>query len=691
MAESALHKKIVELILQNIESGAIDRDEVRQIVVGLSRDGQSINIWQREEWYNYCEYESEFKDEQAIAEIPNSEWLSLIDSTGFSNEPLPSDNRDGWSFLPDMGIHFTIPSWQKRYLNLLSAKVREVKEALEIIASRQLLGEFGKLVGLMGFRVSNSGYADLVSMYHPHGTNLLPARERRLPGFSSIYGWMSLVDDGIIHFYPKGDNDDDANDVDVDVTYLKSFMHYRFSGMDFFTDDDDLVFQISSSGQQIEFSNGHTHEDWGEPGGSEVDQMIVEHFRAKAPYLLFDYNSLPPPDDLEGQKRWLSLFIKSGKEYPQKMVASALEKGGIDYANDLAHQVTFSDEKIVQIFSQYLEYYLQEKNYAALVELFPSLDIEHADSDDWKCFYRALLMLGRETEAYDTAKVRLKTAKPDKYMYTIHAAFFTIAGMNLGKIEDYAVALAKVEETNEDVFFVAMALVQCDNEKEMLRHVTTAVGKRKYLSEYAEKDFIPRKNVLDAVRKLIVVRNTQPFLDDEFREVFAFPASSIEQDEFDPQEEFLQQWQEGCQLKRLRIKESTDNEPEIKEGFNEIDGEIWARTKKGFSHVKVDSGKRKFVNSYEDDKCYYALVSNGTYIYAVTSTCLKIFSYSEETAPELVSETYLLTGVSPDALALSDGMLVVVNGRELEIYDVSDVTHPAIVSYVSLTTTFTEY
>jgi hypothetical protein len=115
------------------------------MIVGLSQDGQSVSIWQQEEWDDYNEY----RDEQAISEIPNSECLDMLDTIGFSDTTLPSDKLDPSPRIPSLGIHFEDPALQLRFRKLLTWKINEIIEALRIISFQQLLGEFGKLVGLM--------------------------------------------------------------------------------------------------------------------------------------------------------------------------------------------------------------------------------------------------------------------------------------------------------------------------------------------------------------------------------------------------------------------------------------------------------------------------------------------------------------------------------------------------------------
>lgn len=275
-----LEELIVGQILELIDAGTIDRSNVRQIAVGISSDGQSINIWQHESWNGY----EDFRDDQAIAEISNHEWLEQLDDIGFTKLPLALTSRAPLSHLPNLQIQFENPDYQNIYTQLLSLKIWEITHALKNIAHEQLIGEFDQLVGLMGVRTSTAD-SDLIAFYHPQGANILPTNERRLPGYSSIYGYMSLLDDGVIHFYPKGENEEETDTV---------LNHFKFSEMDFFTiKDDEVVFQLAVSGQKIELGAGHTRAEYGGLDSQSVRSLLTNHFKEKAHHLLIDTSEKP--------------------------------------------------------------------------------------------------------------------------------------------------------------------------------------------------------------------------------------------------------------------------------------------------------------------------------------------------------------------------------------------------------------
>lgn len=274
-----LEELIVRQIHELINAGTIDRDTVRQIGVGISSDGQSINIWQQEIWNGY----EEFNDEQAIAAISNHEWLAQLDDLGFSKLPLALTSRVPLRHLPDLHIQFENPDYQNIYSQLLSLKIWEITHALKQIAHQQLIGEFDQLVGLMGVRTSPAD-SDLIALYHPQGANILPANERRLPGYESVYGYMSLVDDGVIHFLPK----DDQTETDA------GFNYFKFSEMDYFTiEDGEVVFQLTASGQKIELGAGHTREEYGGLDSKSVCSLLTNHFKEKAPQLFIETSEKP--------------------------------------------------------------------------------------------------------------------------------------------------------------------------------------------------------------------------------------------------------------------------------------------------------------------------------------------------------------------------------------------------------------
>src|SRR5262245_11898795 len=90
----ALAAKLEQIILGGIEDGEVDRESLRQIVVGPGRLKDVIHVWASDSWEDYGEHD----ESSAFASIGNADWLDAIDaiekSASSTVSPPPPADRE---------------------------------------------------------------------------------------------------------------------------------------------------------------------------------------------------------------------------------------------------------------------------------------------------------------------------------------------------------------------------------------------------------------------------------------------------------------------------------------------------------------------------------------------------------------------------------------------------------------------
>ena len=664
----ALHEQITRLVLEQIDAGNIDRQEVRQIIVGLSRDCQSINIWQHEEWAKYDNY----RDDQAIAEIDNHDWVAKLDSIGFSGQSAINQTNDSQiaaSYLPNLRFSFANESHQQEFMTLLSQKIMEICVALKKIAREQLLGEFSQLVGLMGQQISNSDNADLVCIYHPQGIELLPVNDRPLPGYDSLYGYMSLVDDGVIVFYTDEDEIEERT------------RHYLFSEMDFFKiERDEVIFQLTN-GLQVELGAGHTHEEWGGIGRKEIEDKLISHFKTHAPQLCFDIDSPPAINDAIAWAQWCNLFEKFFRDQLASTIDACLKNGGVEQANLFLDALELSSEEKSKVGIYYFRYYLAQRQYAELIQCFSACDSSNVDRHDWNYVYRALMMQGQLQKIIDISRQELSTKLRD-YEVIVHLAYYVIASVHLGHQEDFISILAARKDYRNTPFYVAMLLVSSDERVACLANI---IGDGDYSLDYAEKDFSVQPELLAQVRFHLELRNNTCYLDSQLKPFFT---ESSEKSVIDFEKAFGERWVTEDVTMLKQSSESTLAQS-IENGFF-IDGEHWVCLEKGFARMQVDGANCQLTQILESDRYYAAMDKVGNFLYATSNKTIDIFVCEQGLPPKLLSETFVVLD-RPTAISVSNGMAVICDGKKIVVIDVSDPKLLKYLSCISLTESVGRY
>lgn len=709
---SELYRSVVALIQNNIKSGAIDRARVRQIILGISRDGQSIKLWQQEEWDDYNEYE----EDAAIGEISNLDWLEQVDRISFGKQPDDLVDADAFAaiepspYLPRQEFFIEQPQIREQYLRLLSFRIREIVAVLKRVAREQALGEFDRLVGLMGLRVSNSNYADLVAIYHPQGAELLPCSERRLPGYSSIYGAAACTPEGLLHFYPEteGEDDDfdeddaDENDVDENdgaagsgtgVAEPRWFNHYRFADMDLIQiDDGEVVFRLMSSGQSIEMGGGHTHEEWGGPDRTAVEKALVAHFQKHAAHLFFQLEAMPDPADADAFTRWLALYEKQDKKAPLRVLREALDRNNLEGARRFLEMQTLTGKEQQSVHERYVEHALKHEDYREVIRLVQEQGNPERERSIGVLapYYRALLMKGEAQKVYEFALEGLADPDIDADRYRVQACYRFIAAKILEQEPGPDVSLERVGENSakNELYRLARSLeLYAEDREQSLEWLLRLLQGGDYPRGFAEVD------LKDAPELLALARWYHDCLDDSLQ---LDPAALEkitpgETKRLQSVDALRAKWRAGEELERFAVSEDFEELDETRQASALLfqDGERrWVRLPEtGFAELRVDAAGKIELAHRTGEQYVDALTAAGELIYACCRGELCAYRSdpgTDDAAPELIARKSRFVSERGESISVADGLLALSSGREIELYDVRDAQSPELLKLIRL-------
>ncbi|MCP5162403.1 MAG: hypothetical protein H6999_01660 [Hahellaceae bacterium] len=690
-----LYHAIKALVLNAIESGAIDRSRVRQIIVGMSRDGQSIKLWQQECWDDYNDY----SDGASLGEITNHAWLDDLDRISFG-EPIDGLEEVAPSaYLPRNRLRLTNPKQQDLYERHLTRWIQQIKWALAELATTQALGAFDHLVGLMGLGISNSGYADLIALYHPFGTQLISGKERRLPGYSSAYGEMRCTDEGVLHFYPETDKEayeddweEEEEEEDKPSIEPRWLNHYLFSDMDIvMLSRDDVVFHLHTTDQWIELDSGHTKEEWGEPGREEINEKLIAHFSEQVPHLMFDEKDMPNPSEKAHWENWLSLYARQNQKKPAQIISHALKKDNIEGARQFQALLTLTDKEQASVKQAFCEYYLKKGEYESIVQEIESgveeQDIRALSRPQLESYYRALLMQGERQKVLALTQGAMPGLKVDDPLYVSNASFHYLAGFLLGQPD--ASALDNVEEGRRkvDVYQLARALQAYPSDV----HRAAAIFKRFlqsqcYTPDAAEHDLVQATELLTLAREYFSVPDKTIVFDADV--LARFKSSDIVR--LNSEKTYESDWRESksqaCLL-HASVEEAQEENPRVSSVLLKTPNASWVRLRDGgVAMLSADSENRPlFQHQIPDIKAEaltiwkdYVFVSEGAELHIYVLDC------DPDIAPEKHAHLILHDKNSVRSISVSDKLLAVSSGHDIEIYDTTNLAAPTLIALIQL-------
>ena len=304
--QDALYQDIVDLILAGIESGAIDKERVREFRFVLSADYRQIDIAQNHNWHG--DYIAKFH----LGTITNQTRLTDI-------EPILKYQ----------------PQNLEATLRAYNTYVSELTEALKKIAVDQALGTFTKIVG---FKIARGqSHSFLACLYHPDGLDILPNKER-YEGFIGEQGIMGLAKTGITQFYTELENRYRDWPPKAGTPW---FRHYCFADLtQLRIDEHNLIFSLADSNQEIVLSARSDDEIERIPADSSPANAflvrVLQHIQTHAP------------------ERYAELFAQTDSENK-----TSLEQGVIELTGGRQRH---PPRQYTDLFAQYIDQLAQNQS-----------------------------------------------------------------------------------------------------------------------------------------------------------------------------------------------------------------------------------------------------------------------------------------------------------------------------------------
>jgi len=466
-----LAEEIISAINNALDNGTVERDEVSQIIAGVSEDCQAILLWSIDEWEDYDSHD----EDRAFAEISNASWLDEVDRILLPDLPssvLPQETENQAALR--IPLKFCDPKQNALFRGLVLKLRDELVGALRLVAVSGKLGKFSNMVGLMGQGISKSGYADLVAFYHPKGNlPILPIHEHRGRD-TDVYQFGVCTSEGVTMFYPEGEGDGLEED-----NLPSSSKEYLFADMVYFRGErHDIWFRIKGELYDIYFSAGHCHDEWGGLSQDEVMEILTQHFRTQ-PHLEFDPYTMSDPSDKDTFMQWFTLFQELSPGNPFIKVFNSIDKGLEDYGPDAA--TSFLDlleegseqrPEVIRCFGRYL---LQQGDSLKALELFESLEGQNR-LYEWKHELRALLDVKRPEDLLSRAD---ELCREDEKYLVESAPLRAMALSSLGKQNEARELMDTVPlKKREELYWWAMACIAArENESNAIDYLHSAFAK----------------------------------------------------------------------------------------------------------------------------------------------------------------------------------------------------------------------
>jgi hypothetical protein len=455
-----------------MKAGEVDSASLKQLVLSWSPRQATLLVFAYDDWDDYREPPD---PSEAALRLPVEEatlvWESAEAAAGpevgapGGGEPgevpraLGGDGESNGSKGPAPVVRFADERLEASYRAFKRRRVDALVEIARALASESaLFGRKKKVVGISACGISTSGYADLVAFTHPQGDKpLWPVREHRSED-EDVYGHAVLVPEGLVVFYPEGD-DPEADEPGPSVR------EYRFDRMARYWNDAyrGLSFQMRGADGPIGLSAGMTHEEHGGPDTEAVDAALLAHFESR-PELRWDPISMPHPSDVAAYSAWWKTYRALGTKRGASVVARAFEAHGLEAAERFVvdHAAAFGGaddaEEAIEVQTAFARALLAASRFERCLEVLLALDVrarESAAHEQLECF----LALGRLADADKLAR-RLALRKEWKAqkgkLSPYQARILARGGDGAGAL---ALLDAVPEDAREDLFWLARAEV----------------------------------------------------------------------------------------------------------------------------------------------------------------------------------------------------------------------------------------
>ncbi|TGK36006.1 hypothetical protein EHQ12_07925 [Leptospira gomenensis] len=667
MDVDSLAARIEETTLSALEDGTIDRESLRQIVIGVSTLGDEILLWGFDNWSDYP-----WVDEgDAYAHISNSEWL------------------DRWDELDD-------PTGTEA--NELRPRLRKtVKEAVRQTILKQSLGEFSSLLGFAEHRLNphadiehgveaNIDDSDLegevFAFYHPYGADGLVGMMEKIPPNNLIYPFGAFFENGIALFYPDGQQDSLSDSEDAPGIKIISFEEleawwYEDSG------NGGVIFRIKNEPLNSELSGGHTHEEWGQPDRSEIDGMIREHFRKNAAQLLFQPDTLTEIENEIEVRKWTER-IERYEIHPASFVNLLLGRLGFD--KTLGLLTSFQNEKLrersVSLFAETL---LEQNRNEEFLRSLSALG-ELPRLEKWTQEIRALIRLDLREETDRLIETVQETAATPSKRKIIRKdeilPWEIVADFISGRKESASKKILSLKEKNSSIYFVQALLLQDSDAREArnsllkslqsedsdlgLERFITEPGLKKWI-EAAKKDKQRRKDAFELSQNAQITTSLVDTVSAKFRKT-------------EIRRKTKGQWKLCFETE---IKEKID-----RSRMNPIyrcGSEIWVTDSQGLSLLNEEGPEKYSLNPSIQGEFSGIFVSE-SHLYALVAEGLKIYNIQNGHSPSSLGTVPRLNRHKDETISGGTGFIATLSRETCTIYSTIDPSKPMPVSCVTVNT-----
>ncbi|EKR64817.1 hypothetical protein LEP1GSC036_4534 [Leptospira weilii str. 2006001853] len=665
-----LSKKIEEATLAAIEDGTIDRDSLRQIVIGVSKLGDVILLWSFDDWSNYPYAE----EDKAYAKISNADWL------------------DRWDALSD-------PTSEKA--DPLRPQLRaQIHEAIRNVILDQSLGEFSNLVGFAEYRLNphvdiehgtpasfeyDECEGEVFAFYHPHGAGPIVGIMEKIPPGHLIYPFGSFFEDGIALFYPEGKQDSLSGSDQSPGVKILSFQDVEA----WWNYDDYVMYRSKNEPLSIGLTSGHTHEEWGQPDRKEIERMIERHFLKSAPHLQFISETLPDIENLDAVADWRNR-LERYDIYPYELIRKFYPRFG--FKTTLRFAASFQNQQTrTRSISTLAWSSIHSKRHQEALDALSELSADQR-LEEWRIEIHALIALHRFEETIQlVAKLREAMKIPRKGHRLADEEdilpWELIALLGVGRKEEVSAKLASIKKEDEKINFVRAVILQDSNLKEAQSYLLKAI--RSDILNLNLEQFIvePQLKKLISLTIKVEQRKEKAKLRDleigRFEKEAEIKPLQIESSEI--RRKTSKQWKTSFEF-NLKDKLDSDRTKTIcKQGSN-----VWIIGPNGLLCVETKEPNKISVNTAVEGK-FRNLAIAGNYLYATCSEGLKIFNISNAASPVSHGTVPRFDKQEEQEIAIGEGVVATLSRDVCTLYSITNPARPTPLSYIQLNQSLQDY
>jgi|GEM_PF-3153515 len=476
-----LIRQLVLTINNTIDNNIIDRDTVKQIVVGVSKDWHSILVWATEEWEEY----KEFDEHEAIGRISNVEWLDSLDNLFKSDT---DDNINEFDSVNKNKLPESVEFLDPRLNNLFYKHILELQQtivaAIRRIAISQDLGSFTNTVGFMAQGITRSENVNLIAFYHPEGAGvLLPIKETiKRRKRSTQYGVLS--DKGITMFYPEDDS--------LTKSYLFSDM------LMYYKDRHDILFKMKDDPSDIRLAGSTSYDEWINLKKDAILEILINHFRTH-PELELDPETMPDPSDEKNFSHWFEIHKTIDMPSVWRIIREGLNSYGTLAANTYLEYLSKHDIMEQEVKRELAEYHLKKGEPGEALKQIEALK-EKTRSKMWELELRSLMYEKKYEEFFDYGNTRLSEDEKNRDKINLYMAMAWVFSGESGRAEEL---ITSIDKDQDGFYWWVKALVLYSTNKTLSIQSLHRALSEEYGTplEFAEFDFKEYPELLSIIKQ----------------------------------------------------------------------------------------------------------------------------------------------------------------------------------------------